>query len=83
MDSYQSCFATTKRWNFLQGDSVQGLDMGLVHKTSETCGTVCCDEHTQTSHQETLDLHNITSTELELIRANWTVVGDCYTGTRH
>lgn len=57
--------------------------MGLVHKTGETCGTVRCDEHSQTSHQETLDLHDVTSAELELIRVQWTVVSDCYAGTRH
>lgn len=55
-------FTTKKRWNFLQGYGVQRLDMGLVYKSSVTCGIVCSYEHAQASDQETLDLHNVTLT---------------------
>lgn len=57
--------------------------MGLVNETSVPCGGVFSYEHAQASDQQTLDPHNIALSQLKLIWAHWTVVGHCYTGTRH
>lgn len=72
-----------KKWLDVQGCSVQRLDMGLVYKTGMTCGVVYSYEHAQASDQETLDLHNVPSTQLKLIWAHRTVVHQRYTGTSH
>lgn len=57
--------------------------MSLVHEASEAAGSVRRHEHGQTSHQQTLDLHSVTLTELKLVRRGRVVVGDRDTGTRH
>lgn len=72
-----------KKWVDLQGCSVQRLDMGLVYKTSVTCGVVFSYEHAQASDQETLDLHNVPLTQLKLVWVHRTVVNHRYTGASH
>lgn len=69
--------------NFLQGGGVQGLDVGLVHETSEAGGSVCSHKHSQTPDQQTLDLHSVTLAELKLVWSRRTVVSDGDTGARH
>lgn len=75
-----ACFVEPKTKNS-QGQGVERFDMGLVHKTSVACRRVCSYEDAQASEQQTLNLHNVTLAQLELIWPHWTVVGHCYTGT--
>lgn len=80
--SLSHCLDLQKK-TFLQGCSIERLDVSYLNKAAASSWSVSSYENTQASEQQTLDLHNVTLAERELIWSHWAVVSYCHTGASH